>query len=182
MLGLASCGGFVEPFVVTRVNDHIFRFRQPQNAQEWQQVRDAGVTDIVKLNATDEGPAGFSDGYAAVLGMNVYYLAIMPRGDGSLWSQAQGVFTKPNASIVSQADTIVCNKNIVTGVHCTHGLDRTGYEIARERVKCEGWSPKVAHEEWHRFARYLPNGDRIPSPGLEAAWEDFVDQWMRGER
>jgi hypothetical protein len=166
----------MDPFIVTRVNDHLFRFRQPQNAAEWTQVRAAGVTDVVKLNAPDEGPAGFSDGYATTLGMNVHYLAIDPRGDGPIWSQIEGVFTRPDPNFIAQADALVCNPDIVVGLHCTFGLDRTGFETARMRVMCDGWTPEAAHEEWHRFARYLPHGDRIPSPGLESAWEDFAER------
>ncbi len=166
----------MDPFVVERVNAHLARFRQPQGADEWRQVYDAlgEGAHIVKLNARDEGPVGFSDEYAQALGMIPHYLAIEPRGDGPILSQIEGVFTKPDPNVVSQADAIVCDGRIMVGVHCTWGLDRTGFEVARERVLCEGWSPEAAHEEWHRHARYFPHGPRVPSPGLEESWDDFA--------
>jgi len=164
------------PFVVERVSDRVFRFRQPQDATEWQQVRDAlgKGAHIAKLNALDEGPDGFSDDYASTLGLIVHDLAIEPRGDGPILSQIEGVFIEPSAVMVLQADALVCDPSKVVGVHCTHGFDRTGYEVARERVLCEGWDPARAHDEWHRKAQYIPHGVRVPSPGLEESWRKFV--------
>jgi hypothetical protein len=178
LLALVGCNS-MGTFVMHQDSPRLFTFRQPQNAAEWQAVKDAGVTDIVKLNAPDEGPAGFSDDYAVSLGMNVHYLTIEPRGDGPLLSQVEGVFEEPDPAVVDKADAIVCDMTRKVGIHCTWGEDRTGYERARERVLCEAWDPDKAHEEWHVRALYIPHGDRVPSPGLEESWRKFVDGWKK---
>jgi hypothetical protein len=171
----------MQPFVIHRDSDRLYTFRQPQNEAEWQQVLEAlgKGADIVKLNAPDEGPAGFSDDYGATLGLRVHLLTIEPRGDGPLLAQIEGVFVKPDSTVIHQADEIVCDRSRKVGLHCTHGFDRTGFERARERVMCEDWEPERAHEEWHVRAEYFPHGVRIPSPGLEQAWEDFVLQYQQ---
>ncbi len=171
----------MQPFVIHQDSDRLFTFRQPQSEAEWQQVLETlgPGADIVKLNAPDEGPTGFSDDYATALGMNVYVLTVEPRGDGPLLAQIEGVFTKPDPAVIAKADGIVCDKTRKVGLHCTYGFDRTGFERARERVLCENWEPEEAHEEWHRRAEYVPHGVRIPSPGLEESWEDFVRQYRQ---
>jgi hypothetical protein len=175
---LLSCSQPMPPLVVERVNAHLYRFRQPQNAAEWVQVRGQlgqGAL-VVKLNDPAEGPAGYSDDYARTLGLGVAQLAIEPKGDGPLTAQVDGVFRKPDPSLVAQADGLTCDATRVAGVHCTHGYDRTGYVIARERVLCEGWALERAEAEWHQHAKYPPYGDRIPAPGLAEAWADFAAQ------
>lgn len=176
VLSLLAVGCTPNPFVVQKVNDHLYRFPQPTDADQWQEVRDElgpGAT-IVKLNAPDEGPVGFSDEYAGQLGLDVHVLTIEPRDDGTVLQKVDGVFAKPDEKVAAAATDLVCNPRLVVGVHCTHGWDRTGYLVARERVMCEGWSPASAREEWHRLAHYVPYGDRVPDPGLEAAWWAFI--------
>ncbi|XP_063683415.1 RNA/RNP complex-1-interacting phosphatase homolog isoform X1 [Bolinopsis microptera] len=36
------------------------------------------------------------------------------------------------------------DRNMVVGVHCTHGINRTGYMIARFLIQCEGWDVEEA--------------------------------------
>jgi hypothetical protein len=177
LASLFGCTPPLPPLTVEPVRtDALYRFRQPQNRDEWAMVAEAlgPGGHIVKLNAPDEGPSGYSDEYALSLGLVVHILTIEPRGDGPIYAQVEGVFSKPDKDVVLRADALTCNKSVRVGVHCTHGWDRTGYIIARERVLCEGWTPEAAHVEWHRHARYYPFGPRIPSPGLEEAWDEFV--------
>ena len=164
-----------------RVSSRLWRFSQPQNETDWQQVLTAlGVGGtVVKLNDQAEGPDPYSDDYATKIGLDVHYLSINPRGDGPLVSQIEGEFSLPDPEDVAAIDMLTCGTGMV-GIHCTHGMDRTGIMVARERVLNEGWSPEDAEFEWHRIAQYLPaHGLRPPSPGLSKAWNMFVEQ-MRG--
>lgn len=167
ILGCAST-----PYAAEQVNPHLWRSSQPVTAADWQDLAAklgrAGV--IVKLNDPGEG----SDDGAAAAGLVDVDLHIEPQGDGPLTAQLAGIFQKPDAVKVQSALALMCDPRFMVDVHCTHGMDRTGFLVAQERVLCEGWPPEKAHEEWHRKAKYFPFGDRIPSPGLEAAWDDFV--------
>lgn len=168
------------PFYVEQVNEHLYRSSQPRTESDWKalaaRLGPAGI--IVKLNAEDEG----SDDGAAAVGLRVVKLAIEPKGDGPIYAQIEGVFTKPDRMRVAQAVAISCNPNVMVDDHCSYGFDRTGFVVAMERVLCEGWSPEAAHDEWHRMAHYIPYGDRVPAPGLEEAWKDFVDELEAPER
>jgi len=170
---LAAIGCTANPFVIEQVNGHVYRFPQPTTAAQWQAVRDKlGVgAYVVKLNDKGEG----SDDGAAAVGLRDIVLSMEPEGDGPIYAQVDGVFRKPDPSLVAQGVGLMCDPTHVTGVHCTHAWDRTGMMVARERVECEGWSAEAAHDEWHRKAHYVPYGDRIPAPGLEASWDEFVD-------
>lgn len=178
VLLLTVTGCAVNPFVVERVNAHLYRSPQPATAAQWAEVDAAlgrgGV--VVKLNDEAEGSESGAGG------LFVARLAIEPKGDGPIYAQLDGVLTKPDPIISTEAVLIACDPALVVLVHCSHGWDRTGYVVARERVQCEGWAPAAAHEEWHRKAHYVPYGDRVPAPGLEEAWEDFVEQWSAPAR
>lgn len=172
LLALTGCAS--QPYQIERVNDHLYRSPQPTTSADWARVREAlgpgGV--VVKLNDAGEG----SDDGARAVGLQVYDFAIDPRGDGPLVAQAEGVFRKPDPATVTEALGVLCDPQLRTLVHCTHGMDRTGALVAMERVLCEGWAIDAAHDEWHRHARYVPHGPRIPAPGLEAAWHDFAER------
>lgn len=179
--------GYVNPFFITKVDEYLYRFPQPQNEAQWQLVLDTLGPDgiVVKLNAADEGPIGFSDDYAEQIGLEVHKLAIDPRDDGNVISKIETVLRKPDPAVLAQIDALVTKPQFATsamlqrrkvGIHCTHAWDRSGFVQARARVMLDGFRLETAHEEWHRDAHYVPHGDRIPDPGLEAAWEDFVQQ------
>uniref|UniRef100_A0A914ZVZ0 RNA/RNP complex-1-interacting phosphatase n=1 Tax=Parascaris univalens TaxID=6257 RepID=A0A914ZVZ0_PARUN len=40
------------------------------------------------------------------------------------------------------------DNNRLIGVHCTHGINRTGYMICRYLVEVEGWDPKIAIQQF----------------------------------
>uniref|UniRef100_A0A0M3HPQ4 TYR_PHOSPHATASE_2 domain-containing protein n=1 Tax=Ascaris lumbricoides TaxID=6252 RepID=A0A0M3HPQ4_ASCLU len=40
------------------------------------------------------------------------------------------------------------------GVHCTHGINRTGYMICRYLVEVEGWDPKIAIQQFELSRGY----------------------------
>jgi hypothetical protein len=167
--------------LLIQVNSRLWRFSQPQNETDWQQVMGLlGVGGVVvKLNDQAEGPDPYSDDYATRIGLDVHYLAINPRGDGPLVSQIEGEFSLPDPENVAAIDMLTCGTK-PTGIHCTHGMDRTGYQVARARVLNEGWSCEDAKNEWHSIAQYLPNhGTRIPSPGLTEAWSMFVNMMKK---
>lgn len=170
---LAACTP--NPFVIEQVNSHVFASPQPKTPAQWQQLAaklgPGGV--IVKLDSATEG----SDEGAAQVGLVDVDLHIEPQGDGPIYAQVEGVLTRPDPVKVAVAVSIVCSPTLMVDVHCIHGWDRTHYIIARAQVECGGMSPEQAHEQWHRAAHYFPYGDRIPSPGLEADWREFVEQW-----
>ena len=65
-------------------------------------------------------------------------------------------------------DALDQNKNCVLGVHCTHGINRTGYLICRYLIQKLDWEPAAAIKE---FAECRGHGiDRVPYlRDLEAA-------------
>ncbi|VDM48931.1 unnamed protein product [Toxocara canis] len=56
--------------------------------------------------------------------------------------------------IVSDFLTHNANNDKLIGVHCTHGLNRTGYMICRYLVEVEGWDPKTAIEQFELSRGY----------------------------
>ena len=169
--------------LLIQVNSRLWRFSQPQNDADWQQIRTllGANGTVVKLNGQAEGPDPYSDDHATRIGLDVHYLAINPRGDGPLVSQVEGEFSLPDPEDVAAIDMLTCGTT-PTGIHCSHGMDRTGYQVARARVLNEGWSVEDAENEWHKIAQYFPtHGLRPPSPGLSEAWGMFVKQMQRVE-
>jgi protein tyrosine/serine phosphatase len=62
-----------------------------------------------------------------------------------------------------------------TYVHCEHGQDRTGLVVAAYRVLHDGWTTDAARAE------ALSYGYHVELPGLDIAWEHFVDYAVNGK-
>jgi len=64
------------------------------------------------------------------------------------------------------------DRNMVVGVHCTHGINRTGYMIARFLIQCEGWDVEeaittVGDARGHPIERenYIAHLNNLHQPG-----------------
>ncbi len=132
------------------VEPGIFRGGQPTDAG-WANLRLAGITNVIKLNLSEEG----SDDMAITNGMVVNNFPI------DLDDQILGPI---KIATVNGALSLI-HKG--TFVHCEHGQDRTGLIIAVYRVK-SGWSKPKAEAEM------LKLGFHKELHGLWDFWQDEV--------
>lgn len=133
-----------------RVAPAIYRGGQPMFPDDWQLLKDFGVTQTVKLNTDAEG-----DDLA--WGLKVVDCPI------DLTQQLIGTGLEP---IISRAVDAIA---LGSFVHCEHGQDRTGLVIAVYRVRKCGWDADRAEAEM--FAE----GFHKTLFGLWNFWEDFKE-------
>jgi hypothetical protein len=145
--------------VIRRVSGSVFRSAQPVKPEDWQFIQDTlGVTSVVKLNTEQEG----SEIGARALGLDVYELGIEPYTVGGVVQKIEGVFKRPDLSMVEQALELMAAGECL--VHCEAGHDRTGLCCALYRVRYDGWSTEQAWKE------ALDLGYHPELVGLGAAW------------
>lgn len=146
------------------VEPGIYRGGQP-DASGWIWLRQAGVSNVVKLNPMDEG----SDAPAAAMGMTIQYYPI---------DTLQQLITGPSADVVAAA-----LRGITPGtyIHCLHGEDRTGLVVGLYRLS-EGTNAPAAYQEMLRhgyhpalrgltkFWQSQTSGDGIAERG-ESVWK-----------
>lgn len=126
-----------------KVGPGIYRGGQP-SAEGWKTLRNAGVSNVVKLNVAGSTPAGFQ-------------VVHFPIG-----CVDQTIGVPSQAKLRAAVDAIRPG----TYVQCDHGQDRTGLVIAMYRVRC-GWTRKEAWNECRRL------GFHPILRGLCWAWEEF---------
>lgn len=63
----------------------------------------------------------------------------------------------PDENVVERFKTAVCtflneksNTDSVVGVHCTHGLNRSGYVVCRYLIECRGYTPEEAIKAFNK--------------------------------
>ncbi|XP_058966440.2 RNA/RNP complex-1-interacting phosphatase-like [Pocillopora verrucosa] len=63
----------------------------------------------------------------------------------------------PDENVVKRFKTEVCsfldkrsNSDAVVGVHCTHGLNRSGYVVCRYLIECRGYTPEEAIKAFNK--------------------------------
>lgn len=136
-----------------RVAPAIYRGGQPQFADDWQLLKDFGVTRTVKLNTAAEGMDTKS-------GMPAVDCEIDPL------SQLIGTGLWP---IVDRAVEAIAMGSFV---HCEHGQDRTGLVVAVYRVRKCGWDVDRAETEMidEGFHEHL-----LSLFGLWHYWEEFKE-------
>lgn len=125
-----------------QVKPGLWRSGQPTTDAHWQQLRDLGITRVVKLNFEAEG----SDAGAAVAGLVVYTLSLQPEGDKDILDALYNTFVAPDASRLAEAQAVIQLGGGVL-VHCTHGQDRTGLVIGQFRVLSDSWTKEQAYHE-----------------------------------
>lgn len=163
--GLAGCG---TSFKLERVDDHAWRSGQPETAADWEQVRRAGVTTVVKLDCPSEG----SDDGGRLAGLDVRELCIEPSTDRDPLASVEDFFEKPAAGQMEEIERVVREVCLGSGgeerclFHCVHGKDRTGLVVAMYRV-LSGWTKDAAIKDAQH------HGMR-PFVGLLRWWHDWV--------
>jgi protein tyrosine/serine phosphatase len=147
---------------LVQVRPGLWRSGQPISLDDWKYLQNLGVKHVVKLNFESEG----SDDNAQILGMQVYVLSIQPNGDVDLFDSLANTFVHPDPVLLDEAERVIETHDGVL-VHCTHGWDRTGLVIGRERVLFEQWDKDRA------YAEMLARGFHPYLHGLHEAWENF---------
>lgn len=145
------------------VRPGLWRSGQPTTDSHWQQVKELGITRVVKLNFNAEG----SDEGARAIGLNVYELSIQPEGDQDILDALLDTFVRPDPARLAEAEQIIQLGGGVL-VHCTHGWDRTGYVVGQSRVIDEHWTKEEA------YAEMVALGFHPMLHGLHEAWEDWI--------
>ncbi|XP_022810559.1 RNA/RNP complex-1-interacting phosphatase-like, partial [Stylophora pistillata] len=63
----------------------------------------------------------------------------------------------PDENVVERFKTAVCtfmkensNSDSVVGVHCTHGVNRSGYVVCRYLIECKGYTPQDAIKAFNK--------------------------------
>lgn len=158
-----------------RVRENVYRSGQPVGADQWRTIARLGVTDVLKLNALDEGV----DDPAPKLGITVHHIPIPPstkrwlsvfeqpspealraiiedvlemRSEivGPEWKgigriNADGTVTK--CAIDGEWSNRMRCPSKVWLIHCVNGHDRTGLAVMLVRVLVDGWTPLQAYAE-----------------------------------
>lgn len=76
----------------------------------------------------------------------------------------------PSLNVVQQFfQAVEMNKDGLIGVHCTHGVNRTGYLICRYLIQIMKWEPSEAIQEFeesrgHKFDRANYVADLMSAP------------------
>jgi protein tyrosine/serine phosphatase len=147
---------------LVEVRPRLWRSGQPISLDSWKYLQNLGAKHVVKLNFESEG----SDDAAQILGMTVYVLSIQPKGDADLFDALENTFVHPDPGKLYEAgDILEKHQNEGVLVHCTHGWDRTGLVIGRERVLLEDWTKERAYREM------LDRGFHPYLHGLQESWE-----------
>jgi hypothetical protein len=153
LLALTGCTSAVVTHGIPNlaVVDHsIYRGGQP-TLEGWTYLHDTlGVSNVVKLNLDTEGDDATAKDLD--LGMRVTYAPITTEQQllGPVGSQIRIAYT---------------NITLGTYVHCEHGQDRTGLEIAYYRMHADGWLKAEAEQEM------LDHGFHKELRGLWEFWE-----------
>lgn len=141
-----------------RVSNALWRGSQPWSDSDWDLVERAGIRTVIKLNeaATGNRDEGWSNRDRPLL------IRTIPDAEAQS-TLSESVRRELNSAI----DFInMANKDDAPiFVHCTEGVDRTGFVIATYRVIMQGWAPRDAHDEWVAMGshRYV---------GLEREWAE----------
>lgn len=147
---------------LVQVRFGLWRSGQVKSVEDWLYLKSLGVRVVVKLNFSSEG----SDDGARTIGLDVRELGIQPAGDSDMFDAITNTFVHPDESRLAEAERVIASGGGVL-VHCTHGQDRTGLVIGRERVLFEHWSKDDAYQEM------LANNFHAALHGLHESWESF---------
>ncbi len=115
----------------------------------WTWLKNAGITNIVKLNEATES----SDRAGVALGLTLCYFPI---------NLVDQLVFRPRYDDVMEA---VNNIQPGTYIHCEHGQDRTGLVVGCYRVLKQGWKKDDA------WAEMLQHGFHPELLGLTLFWE-----------
>ena len=63
-------------------------------------------------------------------------------------------------------------KNALIGVHCTYGLNRTGYMICRYLIQKKGWKPQKAIEAFNEARGHSMERENYIKDLKKATWND----------
>lgn len=138
------------------VVDHerlIFRGGQPVTPQDYDSLRNMGVTQIIKLNPhnvsieVESKEKGFEWFYAPI-------------------STVEQILTEPDFDYVRGAVNMIRPR---TYIHCEHGQDRTGLVVALYRIS-RGWNKELARTEM------LALGFHKILLGLDKAFHDLTKE------
>jgi|GEM_PF-2423001 hypothetical protein len=149
----------------------VVRFGQPDpkaGLEPWKYLHDNyNVHVIVKLNSDDEG----SDELAVEAGISLIKLPIPPFDGTNIVQDVQQDVQGPSSAQDERIQELISlYRSMGVGIHCSHGQDRTGYEIFKWRRR-NGWGCARAFNEAlkHHFHPALVGlQDRIghECPGL----------------
>lgn len=129
-----------------------YRGGQPRMEEDWQQIKDLGITQIIKLNPDNEGEDRLLDG------VQLFKCPI------SVLDQVTPI--GPSRQTIEDAAGFIGDK---TFCHCSHGEDRTSLVCAVYRVKHCGWTKEEA------FREMITMGFHSQLIGLLFFWERW--QW-----
>jgi tyrosine-protein phosphatase SIW14 len=119
---------------VREVAPGIYRGSRPEDLKDLLQLKDMGIKTIFNL-VTDRSDREWEDRMAAVMGMNVVSVPIIP------WAIPSE--EKVNFLLAE----IQKPENQPVFLHCRHGKDRTGLIFGLYRVEVQGWDPREAYAE-----------------------------------
>jgi protein tyrosine/serine phosphatase len=138
------------------VEKGIIRGGQPSTLEEWQWLKNLGVTDDLKLNFDSEA----SDTQASQVGIEVHTLSVEPSG-------LFHTFDRPDQTRLDQAENLLESRDQkIYFVHCEHGEDRTGLVIGRYLHLTQHWLKDDVY-------RYMLRTHFHPELlGLKKAWDE----------
>lgn len=161
---------------LVQVDTCVWRSGQPTTSAQWNTLKGLGISHVAKLNFETEG----SDDGARAIGIDVHEFGIEPRGDLDIISDLTHTLIHPDPTVVAAADSYIgsffpssgentsstCPSGVLL-VHCTHGQDRTGFEIGRYRVLKYHWTKAAA------FSEMQANNFHTSLHGIYDTWEDW---------
>src|SRR5262249_46400197 len=130
----------VEPFVISPVDEGLFRALQPRRRAEFEEMRQAGVRAILDVRAFRPFSARHVARLAAEYGIEDHHdrYPALPRA----MEEAEGAFQE-----MLRLRTPACPLLM----HCQQNRDRTSLLIGLYRVRVQGWSPEAAFAEMKAF-------------------------------
>jgi tyrosine-protein phosphatase SIW14 len=120
---------------ITKVEESVYRGPQPITDDDWQQIVDLKICNVIDLETYVEEPEAFKHRTGLAITRRPLSFLVAPSV----------------CDLVSLANLIkTFRSNGGVYVHCRQGVDRTGMVIAAYRILCDGWSRKDAIKEMWR--------------------------------
>lgn len=149
-------------------DDNIYRTNQPSLKQLEKMITHYKIKRVIRMNAKEDTNVTPDQERKLVesLGAEYYYV------------NAHKGYKKGKGYVKSMEEVQPILKKGNVLIHCTHGADRTGYQVAKYLMDKYGWSKRRLWDytiKYNNWEKYIPNGNQEYIKYLEGFYP--YDEW-----